>query len=736
MKAYTLRPINEQDKARILAWRNHPDVRAVMLTNHIITEQEHEDWWQRSAQQDDLIRLIVEQDNQPVALVNFHDIRQQERSAYWGFYIDNEAVSTNSARLELTLVVFEKVLYYAEFKLRFFYLYSDIVLENKSIIALHQRYGFSYSVAPKSIHSDVKNIIYMRKIFEKNMSRNVYFLCRYHPENLLVAYEAQLKHYARLNLRVERVAFAQYPIVLHDTTHCINQRSDDILVFCDRVEDLLDDVYATADSVDVQRLNAALDSYLDLIQYAVEAHPSREVYVFDFAWIKPRHITLVQASAIQDEAELRSLNQRLYDACAKLGVVCLPYAFCLQALGGESAFSQKYWYLARMPFSQGFAERLATQLVATQLAQHALNARVLVLDLDNTLWRGVIGDDGLSGIQLGGDYPGNVYKDLQSLFKSLSQKGFLLTLCSKNTESVALEAINLHPEMVLREQDFVAMEINWQSKADNIKALAETLNLGLQSFCFIDDNPLERAEIRQALPEVFVPELPVDIADWYAYLCRLPELMLVDVHDSDRRRQALYRQRALVHQVETSYVDKAAFIKILQIEVRLETMSSANFARCHQLFTKTNQFNTTTLRYTSAQLKAFARSTDTQVWYVVSRDKYTPEYEGVAALVVSQQAEQWCIENFVMSCRVMGRSIERAVINRLAALAQQQGVRRLCGRFIASERNQPVADLYTDMGFMWQPQSGLWCKTLAQEATPDLGIQVELKQTKEEWTDV
>ncbi|MGE4501397.1 MAG: UDP-4-amino-4,6-dideoxy-N-acetyl-beta-L-altrosamine N-acetyltransferase [Thiomicrospira sp.] len=736
MKDFRLRPIREEDKQRILAWRNHAEVRAVMLTDHLISEAEHEAWWQRVAQQQDVIRLIVEQDLQPVAFVNFYQINRRNRQAWWGFYIDNAGVVGHQARLALFSAIEQLVLDYAQHELDLVELYCEMLEDNQVAIAMHARAGFEVCAAPSDARVTDKTVVYMRKRFVENLARRAYFLCRYHPENLLLAYEAQLKAYPRLNYRVERVAFAQYPMVLNDAAHPIHQREDDMLVFCERLEDLVEETAITADGTYLEQASAALTRYLDLIRHAIETQPGREIYVFDFAWIKPRHLTLTQSSAIHDDAVLRSLNQQLYDACAKLGVVCFPYAQCVQSFGVESAFSNKYWYLARMPFSSGFAEHLATRLVATQLAQQGLNARVLVLDLDNTLWRGVIGDDGLSGIQLGGDYPGNVYKDLQRLFKSLSQKGFLLTLCSKNTPEVALEAMNQHPEMLLRESDFVAMQINWQSKADNIKALADTLNLGLSSFCFIDDNPLERAEVRQALPEVMVPELPTDPADWVAYLCRLPVLALVEVNDTDRKRQALYQQRAQMQQAQVAQVDKGAFIKSLQIEVSLQTMSAASFARCLQLFSKTNQFNTTTRRYTSAQLKAFARSADTQVWYVASRDKYSPEYEGVAALVVSVQGDQWCIDNFVMSCRVMGRSIEQAVINRLASLAEQQGVRRLCGRFIASERNQPVADLYAGLGFERQAQTDVWCCNLPLKIREDMGIEVELMQAKEEWGDV
>lgn len=733
---YSVRLLNDHDKLRVLAWRNHPEVRAVMLTDHVISEDEHENWWQRSKQQDDSVRLIVEHQEQPVAFVNFYSICHQQRQAWWGFYIDNAGVATAQARFSLFTEIEQLVLGYAQHELDLLELFCETLHNNEAVLTMHHRAGFKICTPPVQARSTNKNVVYMCKRFTENLARRAYFLSSYHPENLLNAYEAQLKSYPRLNYRVERIAFAQYQLALHDQAHPINQRHDDMLVFCERLEDLLGDMYATTDDIELTTINTALARYLDVIRHAIETQPAREVYVFDFAWIKPRHLTLIQSSAVHEDALLSSLNQQLYDTCAELGAVCLPYTDVMQSFGVESAFSYKYWYLARMPLSQGFAEHLATRLVATQLAHQGLNARVLVLDLDNTLWRGVIGDDGLSGIQLGGDYPGNVYKDLQRLFKSLSQKGFLLTLCSKNTSEVALEAINQHPEMILRESDFVAMQINWQAKSGNIKALADSLNLGLSSFCFIDDNPLERAEVRQALPEVYVPELPADPADWYAYICRLPELMLVDVNETDKNRQALYQQRAQVQQAQAAHVDKAEFIKSLQIEISLQTMSTASFARIHQLFTKTNQFNTTTQRYTSAQLKTFARSADTQVWYVSSRDKYSPEYEGVAALVVSLQADQWCIENFVMSCRVMGRSIEKAVINRLASLAEQQGVHRLCGRFIASERNQPVADLYTDLGFEHQQESDLWCHALPLTTCKDTGIQVELVQTKEDWSNV
>lgn len=736
MKDYRLRPIREEDKARILAWRNHAEVRAVMLTDHLISEAEHTAWWQRAAQQQDLIRLIVEQGEQAVAYVNFYQINRQKRQAWWGFYIDNAGVASAQARLALLSAIEQLVLDYAEHSLDLVELYCESLRSNEVVLAMHRRAGFETCDAPSDARLTDKNVVYMRKRFVENLARRAYFLCRYHPENLLLAYEAQLKAYPRLNYRVERIAFAQYSMALHDATHPIHQREDDMLVFCERLEDLVEQTTDAADGFELEQARAAVSQYLELIRHAVETQPGREIYVFDFAWIKPRHLTLLQSSAIHDDAVLRSMNQLLYDACAELGLVCFPYAQCVQSFGVESAFSNKYWYLARMPFSSGFAEYLAMRLVATQLAQQGLAARVLVLDLDNTLWRGVIGDDGLSGIQLGGDYPGSVYKDLQRFFKSLAQKGFLLTLCSKNTAEVALEAINQHPEMLLREADFVAMQINWQSKADNIKALADTLNLGLSSFCFIDDNPLERAEVRQALPQVYVPELPADPADWVAYLSRLPALALAEVNDTDRKRQALYQQRAQMRQAEGAQVDKAAFIKSLQIEVSMQTMSAASFARCQQLFSKTNQFNTTTRRYTTAQLKAFARSADTQVWYVASRDKYSPEFEGVAALVVRVQDEQWCIENFVMSCRVMGRSIEQAVLKQLASLAEQQGAHRLCGRYIASERNQPVARLYADLGFEQQAETDLWCHALPLNISEDMGIEVDVMQIKEEWADV
>ena len=294
-----------------------------------------------------------------------------------------------------------------------------------------------------------------------------------------------------------------------------------------------------------------------------------------------------------------------------------------------------------------------------------------MLDLDNTLWKGSIGDDGKDGISLGGDYPGNIYKDLQSLFLTLKSRGILLTICSKNTEEVALDAIETHPEMRLRANDFVSHRINWEPKSQNIHALSKELNLGLSSFCFIDDNPVERAEVRRNAPDVFVPELPEDPAEWYQYLCNLPELCVTQVNESDKRRSELYKQRVDIQNTQTEFVDRASFIKSLGMEICVEALNSDNFERTHQLFNKTNQFNTTTTRYSKEQLSEWMTTSDYEVLHVRSKDKYSKEYEGVAALVIVKQNDNWVIDNFVMSCRVMGRDIEHVILSKLIILASE-----------------------------------------------------------------
>lgn len=724
---FSIRPICDDDKPMILLWRNHPEVRQVMLNDHVITEEEHDRWWLSLKCKTD-VYLIVLREEQPVAVVNFYAINEHEKTAWWGFYIDNAHITTAKDRIALWLAIEELVINYANHQLMLVTLYCESLALNEMVVALHQRYGFKSCSKPIDARATEKSVIYMRKDFTRVLEKvvnkhNTYFLCSYNPQTIYESFEDKVKCYALLNLEAKVLPFAQYKILLRDQSHELNRENNN-LIFCERAEDFVSS-YELLSTTDIQKLSSDIDDYLSLVMSTAKKRLASHVYVFDFKSIQPtiknlshfNQVTLLEKLIIEKNEQIRLLAK-------DYGVSVISYAHIVDDYGIYNAYSHKYWSLARMPFSKGFSDFLSNRLVATMMAEKLLQARVIVLDLDNTLWKGVIGDDGLTGIQLGGDFPGNIYKSLQRLFKAYKDSGLLLCICSKNTEEIALEAITHHPEMILREDDFIIKKINWNSKVENIKAIAQELNLGLASICFIDDNPLERQEVKHHLPSVFVPELPEDPADWHQFIVNLPELMLSMATENDTTKTEQYQKRLLIQQEELNYEDKSAFIRSLQINVKIRDMQNEDFSRVYQLFTKTNQFNTATIRYNQSELTQLMQSHQDHVYYVVVKDKYNSQYEGLASLVVKLENNTWFIENFVMSCRVMGRSIENSVIAWLLYQASLNQIRILKGQYIATDRNQPVADLYQRLGFTLA-HDGYWYKSVSEPLLEKLDMDVE-----------
>jgi FkbH-like protein len=728
MGDYTIRLADDKDKDRILSWRNHDDVRGVMLSSHCITKGEHDSWWGSTMEREDRRILIVLKNNIPLGVITIYGYKGEKKSAWWGFYIDNKSVPSSSDRLEVWLALEDLVIVYARDVLKVSELFCESMKSNEVILAMHKRFGFSECAPPDDSTYTTKSVTYMKMGFPENLTeqgRRIFFLSSYNADFLVNTFKNALGQYNVLNLIVSDIAFGQYKYALYDDEHTINIHDNDLLVFCERIEDLIGDFYSIVALESYSNIELVVEDYMQLIAKATSIHPEREIYVLDFSYHKPFSFSLEESSITSKlHKKIDEINKKLHDFCRELGVIIIPYKHILSQYGALTAYSDKYWYMARSPFSVGFMETLSNTIIGTILASKSLAARVMVLDLDNTLWKGIIGDDGIDGIHVGGDYPGNIYRDLQSFFKSLSQRGVLLCICSKNTEAVALEAIEKHPGMILKDSDFVAMRINWGEKSENIRSLAEELNLGLSSFCFIDDNPVERQGVRDSIPSIFVPELPEDPASWYQFISTLPELTLNDVGAADKKRVSLYKQRTAFVNEEKKFTDKRAFLRSLAIEIQIQELNDGNLYRVHQLFNKTNQFNTSTIRYTRAQLKEFSESASSHVFHVISRDKYTKEFEGVASLVIKERNAHWEIENFVMSCRVMGRSLENAIINFLSIKARLSGFKKMEGRFVATDRNMPVADLYEKLGFVFDKDGGNWIKDIATVNVEDFGITV------------
>jgi FkbH-like protein len=412
---------------------------------------------------------------------------------------------------------------------------------------------------------------------------------------------------------------------------------------------------------------------------------------------------------------LWSMNLRLADNLADVSNVFVLNAQRWFESVGRSSSSQRAWFLGKIAVPRAALREAADDIRAAIAGFGGSARKLLILDLDDTLWGGIVGDVGWESLKLGGhDSVGEGFVAFQSAVKALKQRGVILALVSKNEESVALEAIRHHPEMILREEDFVAWKINWVDKAKNILDLTTELNLGLQSVVFIDDNPVERARVREALPEVFVPEWPVDTLLYASELQRLRCFDTPALSREDLERTRLYAEERQRDQLLTQVTSLDEWLKSLQMKVRVEPLGPVNLTRATQLLNKTNQLNLSTRRLNEVELTDWARSPGRKMYTVNVSDRFGDA--GLTGLVsIEVEGSEARVVDFVLSCRVMGRKVEETMAHLAVATARTAGAASLSARYLPTAKNKPCLAFWQrsgfsnqgDVEFRWE-QSGLY----------------------------
>jgi len=377
-------------------------------------------------------------------------------------------------------------------------------------------------------------------------------------------------------------------------------------------------------------------------------------------------------------------------------------------LAGRHSFDPKLWFAGKIPFSSSVFAEAAADIRAAFNAQRGGGRRLVVVDLDDTLWGGILGDVGLEGLRLGGhDHQGEAFAGLQQALNALKRRGVLLAIASKNDERVALEAIATHPEMVLRQDDFAAWKINWHDKAANIAELANELGLGLESVVFFDSNPVERARVRAALPTVLVPELPADPSGYERALQSLDCFDAIALTTEDADRAAMYAAERRRVAVIPAADDFDAWLASLQTEVRIERLTTRNRTRTAQLLNKSNQMNLTTRRMNERELEEWAQQPDHQLWTFRVADRFGDAgLVGIASLAIA--GEHGRLVDFVVSCRVIGRKVEEAILAFLVRSACEAGAKRLVATYVPTERNRPTLMFLQRSGMTQDGQQFSW----------------------------
>lgn len=380
------------------------------------------------------------------------------------------------------------------------------------------------------------------------------------------------------------------------------------------------------------------------------------------------------------------------------------YIFDLKELiekeGKNNMYSSKLWYLGGMKYS------LLGEKVITLELKKIINAFVktrkkcLVLDLDNTLWGGVIGEDGLEGIELSEFKEGARFKDFQKRIKEIKELGILLTIVSKNDESYVYEVFEKHLHMVLKKEDFIIKKINWKPKSQNIKEISEELNIGLDSMVFIDDNPVEREEVKSQIPEIIIPEFPVQTSELEGFILNIYNTYFFTLEETkeDKQKTKMYFdniKRTTEMKKSNSIED---FLKSLNTKVYIWEAKETDVKRTAQLTQKTNQFNLTTKRYTENNLKEFMKNKNYKVYIASVEDKFGDN--GIVSVVIIKfENNKAIIDTFLMSCRVMGRYIEDLIIDYVEKECFQKGISLMGAFYFETKKNKSVKDLYERLGY-------------------------------------
>lgn len=441
---------------------------------------------------------------------------------------------------------------------------------------------------------------------------------------------------------------------------------------------------------------ATLDEALYVILGFVSSHKDMPIFVSSLD-IQNKKIQPYISTRIERKAETYWLN-----ALEENGIPVLDIKELVSDTGRDKFYSPRMWYLGSIPYSMSGEKAIAEEISYALNTIKGRRAKCIVLDLDNTLWGGVIGEDGVGGIELSTTKEGSRYRDFQKRIKDIKEEGAILAVVSKNNMEDAMDGINNHPDMILREKDFVAIKANWEPKSVNIDELAKELNIGLDSFVFIDDNPIEREAVKTALPQVIVPEFPKDTANLEKFAIEIgkkyfPTLKLTK-EDTQKTEQYQIEHKRSELKKEAPSIEE--YLKSLEMKLTVREITEDDIPRAAQLTQKTNQFNLTTRRYTESDIRRMKEDENYRIWIGELEDKFGSYGKVILAIVrLEQEEHRAVIDTFLMSCRVMGRNVETEFLKHIEQSLKEEGIKEIIGEYIETSKNKVVMNFWQQHGY-------------------------------------
>ena len=459
-------------------------------------------------------------------------------------------------------------------------------------------------------------------------------------------------------------------------------------------------VYFPPLKTNIDKYILEIEAYTQQLQLALsQISPQKVCYAFT---MNNMHFIYRANSNRKINAAIENYNSKLFElseTCSNLKIVDFA-GFC-NRYPSSDLVDWRFYYISQMQFNPRLAEDFNIWLQKEIATIEGKRKKCLALDLDNTLWGGVLGEDGLEGIQIGNTYPGSAYLDFQYNLMELSKNGVVLTVCSKNNEQDVIEAWNNNPFLQIKKEQLAAWRINWNNKVDNLIELAQELNIGLDSIVFIDDNPTERELVKQVLPMVETPEFPKQpymLPEFFKKICT-DYFQIYKLTGEDKDKLEQYKANAARASFQKSFSSFGDYLKSLEIVLNIQELNSVNLSRIAQMTQKTNQFNLTTKRYTEEDIKSFAAK-GAKIYCMSVSDKFGDNgITGAMIITVDENNISVDIDSFLLSCRILGKNIETAFLKYVLQQLNDIGILQVTATFVPTAKNMQVSDFYEKNGF-------------------------------------
>ena len=470
------------------------------------------------------------------------------------------------------------------------------------------------------------------------------------------------------------------------------------------VRHILGELYFLPYSISASERKEFVETKVDEIKKLVETfldNSNSKLVITNF------QIPVYSPYGINEQKEDFGMKQLVYEINNKIRhelkdqslVFIYDFNEFVMKFGEYNVFNYQDYFFGDIKISIDYIPKFADELLGYVNAVMGITKKCIVLDLDNTLWGGIIGEDGFDNIKLGDDAVGRSFVEFQKRLLALNQRGIILAINSKNNFEDAMEVIKKHPSMILREDNFACMKINWDDKVTNLQEISKELNIGLDSMVFFDDDLINQEFVKTSLPEVLVVELPNDSSQFAQIITKMKEFDVLKITEEDVKRNEMYLVQKKRTELKNKIVDFDEFLKQMNIEVNIKKADSFTIPRISQLTLKTNQFNLTTKRYQQEEISSFSSDKDRIVECVQVSDKFGDNGITGVYIIEKKDSKEWIIDTFLLSCRIMGRKVEEAMLYQIIEKAKNLGIKKIKGKFIPTKKNKPAENFYSDYSF-------------------------------------